>query len=205
MSTSAMAATDRSDFRNVLVSGTKTGVVTGGAVVTYLVLMRLLPSGIPRDVITSLLVLAAGVLVSLLPGVWAAARNTEGIAGAAAIGLWGTVVFMAIDVIFLRPFKAYPWTWDAIGGGSGWWYHPIWWMLGTFLAWMGGMLTAGRHARGPATLGQIALPIVVGAVVLAVAGKLLGCPVRLPVLAGGGYTLSLTALSLVSLRKAQTA
>lgn len=205
MATSAVAVTDRSDFRTVLVSGTKTGVVTGGAVVAYLVLVRFLPAGIPRDAMTSLLVLAAGVLVSLLPGAWAAARNTEGIAGAAAIGLWGTVVFMAIDIVLLRPFKAYPWTWDAIGGGSSWWYLPIWWMLGTFLAWMGGMLTAGRHARGQATLAQIALPIVVGAVGLAVAGKLLGCPVRLPVLAGGGYTLSLTALALVSLRNPQAA
>ena len=35
--------------------------------------------------------------------------------GAAAIGLWGTVVFMAFDIVLLRPFKAYPWTWDAIG------------------------------------------------------------------------------------------
>src|SRR5256885_12892768 len=60
----------------------------------------------------------------------------------------GTVVFSAIDIVLLRPFKAYPWTWDAVGGGSTWWYLPVWWMLGTFLAWMGGLVTAGRAARG---------------------------------------------------------
>jgi hypothetical protein len=201
MSTSAVATTDRSDFRNVLVSGTKVGVVTGITVVAYLVLIRFLPVGVARDAILSLLVLAAGVLVSLLPGEWAGARNTEGVAGAAAIGLWGSIAFMAIDVLLLRPFKAFPWTWDAIGGGSTWWYLPIWWMLGTFLAWMGGMLTAGRHARGPTTLVATAMPVVIGAVALAAVGKLAGLPVMLPVLVGAGYTVSLAVLALLSLRK----
>jgi len=201
MSTSAVATTDRSDFRNVLVSGTKVGVVTGIAVVAYLVLMRFLPAGVVRDAILSALVLAAGALVSLLPGEWAGARNTEGVAGAAAIGLWGSIAFMAIDVLLLRPFKAFPWTWDAIGGGSTWWYLPIWWMLGTFLAWMGGMLTAGRHARGPTTLVATAMPVVIGAVVLAAVGKLAGLPVMLPVLVGASYTVLLAVLALISLRK----
>ena len=201
MSTSAVATTDRSDFRNVLVSGTKVGVVTGIAVVAYLVLMRFLPAGVARDAILSVLVLAAGALVSLLPGEWAGARNTEGVAGAAAIGLWGSIAFMAIDVLLLRPFKAFPWTWDAIGGGSTWWYLPIWWMLGTFLAWMGGMLTAGRHARGPTTLAGTAMPVVIGAVALTAVGKLAGAPAMLPVLVGAGYTVSLALLALLSLRK----
>ena len=56
MSTSAVATTDRSDFRNVLVSGTKVGVVTGITVVAYLVLIRFLPVGVARDAILSLLV-----------------------------------------------------------------------------------------------------------------------------------------------------
>ncbi len=201
MSTSAVATTDRSDFRNVLISGTKVGVVTGITVVAYLVLMRLLPASVARDAILSVLVLAAGTLVSLLPGEWAGARNTEGVAGAAAIGLWGSIAFMAIDVLLLRPFKAFPWTWDAIGGGSTWWYLPIWWMLGTFLAWMGGMLTAGRHARGPTTLVATAVPVVIGAVVLTAVGKLAGLPVILPVLVGASYTVSLAVLALISLRK----
>lgn len=202
MTTSAAATTDRSDFRNVLVSGTKLGVVTGVAVVAYLVVTRFLAPGVPRDAILSLLVVATGALVSLLPGEWAAARNTEGVAGAAAIGLWGSITFMAIDILLLRPLKAYPWTWDAIGGGSSWWYLPIWWMLGTFLAWMGGMLTAGRYARGTTTLSGTAIPVVIGTVALTGVGKLAGAPVILPVLVGAGYTVSLAVLALVSLRKA---
>jgi hypothetical protein len=202
MSSSAVATTDRSDFRNVLVSGTKVGLATAVAVVAYLAVFRLLPVGLAREALSSLVVLAAAVAAGLWPGTLAVARDVEGIAGAAAIGLWGSVTFSVVDIVLLRPFHAYPWTWDAIGGGSSWWYLPVWWMLGTFIAWMGGMFTAGRHARGAATLGSVAVPVLVGAVVLGVAGKVLGCPVTLPVLVGGGFAASLTVLALLSLRRA---
>jgi hypothetical protein len=69
-------------------------------------------------------------------------------------------------------------------------------MLGTFLAWMGGLLTAARNARGAASLAQVAAPVVVGAVVLTAAGKVLGCPVPLAALVGATYTVTLTALAL---------
>jgi hypothetical protein len=199
MTTSAMTATDRSDFRHILMSGTKVGLVTGVSVVAFLALSRVLPAGIAQTALEALLVLLSGVLVSLLPGQWVGSRGTEGVAGAAAVGLWGTVVFMAFDIVLLRPFKAYPWTWDAIGGGSTWWYLPIWWMLGTFVAWMGGMLTAGRNARGPASLGQVATPVVLGAVVLAVVAKVTIIPVAWPVLIGGAYVVTLTAFALWSI------
>ena len=196
MSTSAVPTADRSEFRNILMGGTLVGVITGVGVVAFVAISRILPPGTARDVLESILVLAGAVAVSLLPGQRAVSRTVEGVAGAAAIGLWGTVVFMAIDIVLLRPFKAYPWTWDAIGGGSTWWYLPIWWMLGTFLAWMGGMLTAARNARGSASLAQLAVPVVIGAVVMVVAGKALGCPVPLPALTGATFTVTLTALAL---------
>lgn len=203
MTTSAVATTDRSEFKHVLGSGTKVGIITGVGVIASLLVTRLMPAGLPRELVFSIVVLGTGVLVSLLPAHWAVSRNTEGIAGAAAIGLWGTVTFMAIDIVLLRNVRAYPWTWDAIGGGSTWWYLPIWWMLGTFLAWMGGLVTAARNAREAASLPQIALPGVVGAIVLAGAGKLIGAPVALPVLVGAGYTVSLSVLAVLSLvRKA---
>lgn len=200
--TTSPSAVDRSEFRHILLSGTWVGLATGAAVIVYLAVARLLPSGIFAALLETIIVLVAGVAVTFLPGAFAASRTTQGIASAAAIGLWGTVVFMAVDVILLRPFRAYPWTWDAVGGGSSWWYLPIWWMLGTFLAWMGGMLTAGRHARGPTTLAATALPVVIGAVVLAAVGRLAGLPVILPVLVGASYTVSLAVLALLSLRKA---
>src|SRR2546430_16943472 len=145
--TAAPAATDRSDFRTVAVGGALVGLVTGVAVVLVVAASRTLAAGVALGGVQALVVLAAGVVVAFFPAQWTAARGTEGIAGAAAVGLVGTVVFSAIDIVLLRPFKAYPWTWDALGGGSTWWYLPVWWMVGTFLAWMGGIVTAGHAGR----------------------------------------------------------
>ena len=197
--TVAPAAPDRSDFRTVTVGGAKIGVATAIAVVAFLAAVRLVPlAGGLRGGVLVLLVLAAGMAAAFLPAEWTAARSTEGIAGAAAVGLVGTVVFSAIDIVLLRPFKAYPWTWDAIGGGSTWWYLPIWWMLGTFLAWMGGIVTA---ASGEATLARRALPAVAGTIILAAIGRLAGVPVALPVVTGAAFTLVLAALALVALAR----
>ncbi len=197
--TVAPAASDRSDFRTVTLGGAKLGVATAIAVVAFLAALRLVPiAGGLRGGVLVLVVLAAGLAAAFLPAEWTAARSTEGIAGAAAVGLVGTVVFSAIDIVLLRPFKAYPWTWDAIGGGSTWWYLPIWWMLGTFLAWMGGIVTA---ASGEATLGRRALPAVAGTVIVAAIGRLAGVPVALPVVTGAAFTLVLAALALVALAR----
>jgi hypothetical protein len=197
--TVAPAASDRSDFRTVTVGGAKIGVATAIAVVAFLAAVRLVPlAGGLRGGVLVLLVLAAGLAAAFLPAEWTAARSTEGIAGAAAVGLVGTVVFSAIDIVLLRPFKAYPWTWDAIGGGSTWWYLPIWWMLGTFLAWMGGIVTA---ASGEVTLARRALPAVAGTIIVAAIGRLAGVPVALPVVTGAAFTLVLAALALVALAR----
>jgi len=197
--TVAPAASDRSDFRTVTVGGAKIGVATAIAVVAFLAALRLVPiAGGLRGGVLVLIVLAAGLAAAFLPAEWTAARSTEGIAGAAAVGLVGTVVFSAIDIVLLRPFKAYPWTWDAIGGGSTWWYLPIWWMLGTFLAWMGGIVTA---ASGDATLARRALPAVAGTIIVTAIVRLAGVPVAFPVVTGAAFTLVLAALALVALAR----
>src|SRR5213079_3031949 len=137
--------------------------------------------------VEALVVLAAAVVAAFFPAQWTAARGTEGIAGAAAVGLVGTVVFSAIDIVLLRPFQAYPWTWDAIGGGSTWWYLPIWWMLGTFLAWTGGIVSAARAARGETSLVRAATPALVGAVALVAVARLARLDLVLPAEAGAGF------------------
>src|SRR5467141_3590063 len=192
------ATVDRSEFRHVLLSGTIVGAVTAVVVILYLIISRLLPPGIITSVLQTILVLAGGVAAAFLPGFFAGSRTVQGVASAAAMGLWGTIVFMAIDIILLRPFKAYPWTWDAVGGGSTWWYLPIWWMLGTFVAWMGGIVTA---ASGEAALARRALPAVAGTVIVAVIAPLAGVPVAFPVITGGAFTLVLAALALVALAR----
>src|SRR5882762_10378728 len=201
--TVAPAASDRSDFRTVTVGGAKIGVATAIAVVAFLAALRLVPiAGGLRGGVLVLIVLAAGLAAAFLPAEWTAARSTEGIAGAAAVGLVGTVVFSAIDIVLLRPFKAYPWTWDAIGGGSTWWYLPIWWMLGTFLAWMGGLVTAGRAARGgDVAIRALALPILVGAAVVAIVVTLARLHIYLPVAAGAGFALVLMGFAVVAITR----
>lgn len=192
--------TDRSDFRHVVRSGAKVGLVTAAAVVLFLVLNRYLPEeGALREGVLALVVLAAAIPIALWPGHLVGARTVEGVAGAAAVGLLGTVSFMAVDIILLRPFKAYPWTWDAVGGGSSWWYLPIWWMLGTFCAWMGGLVVAQRHMRGTPTMLSLALPPVIGGIVLAMAAAATGFAVALPVAAGAGFLVTLTQMAVVGL------
>ena len=194
--TAATPAHDRSDFRTVTLGGALVGLVTSVAVVLVVAASRNLAGDAVRGGVEALVVLAAGVVVAFLPAQWTAARGTEGIAGAAAVGLVGTVVFSAIDIVLLRPFKAYPWTWDAIGGGSTWWYLPVWWMLGTFLAWMGGIVTASRP-----TLGRGALPAIAGAVIVAAIARLAGLGVSLPAAAGGAFTIVLAAFAVVALTR----
>jgi len=201
MTTSASPTTDRSNFRAVLANGTRVGLGIGVLVVAFLAVSRLIPAGSGLAAVQTLIVLAGGVVAALLPGELAAARGVEGVAGSAAIGLWGTVVFSAFNILLLRPFHAFPWTWDAIGGGSNWWYLPVWWMLGTFLAWMGGLLVAGRNARQPVSFVQVALPVVIGGVALGILARVLGCPEGLPVTSGAGFTLTLTILALISLAR----
>src|SRR2546422_3843092 len=193
---------DRSEFRQVSLSGTIVGVITAAAVIVYLLVARLLSPGIVTSLLETLLVLAGGVAAAFLPGFFASSRTTQGVASAAAIGLWSTIVFMAIDIILLRPFKAYPWTWDAIGGGSTWWYLPIWWMLGTFLAWMGALVTADRAARsGDTAVRALALPIVSVAVVTGIGWTFLPLHVYPPVAFGGCFALALTVFAIVALAR----
>ena len=204
MTTSAApAATDRSDFRTVMIAGAKTGALIGLAVVVFLVATRALGPGAARAAVQTLVVLAATTAAAFLPAFWAAPRTTEGVAGSAAIGLWGTIVFSVIDIALFRPLRAYPWTWDAVGGGSTWWYLPMWWMLGTYLAWLGGLVWAQRHTRGGAevSIGRIALPVVAGAVALAAVATLARLGIVLPVAAGGGFAITLTVLAVAGIAR----
>jgi len=194
------AVSDRSDFRTVTVGGAQVGLITGVAVIAFLLVSRRVP-GLGAQLLESLIVLGAGVVAAFLPARLTAARTGDGIAGAAALGFVGTVTFMAIDIVLLRPVRAYPWTWDAIGGNSTWWYLPIWWMLGTLLAWTGALVSAGQAERGETTLARMAGPTLVGGLVLAVIGRLAGWPLPLPVATGAGFTITLAGLAVVALAR----
>ena len=199
------AVADRSDFRTVTTGGGKLGALVGAAVLAFALISSLLPAGGLRGGVQALLVLATGACVAFLPAHWVAPRNGDGIAGTAALGLCGVVALTAIDVALLRPLNhfvtIYPWTWDRIGGGSTWWYLPIWWMLGTLLPWMGALLVARTAERGTPTFGRTVGPVLVGAVILAIIARLAWPVVPTPVVAAGGFSVTLVVLTLLALAR----
>lgn len=150
----------------------KLGLVTAVGVALFALLSRGL-QGTVETLVQSVLVLAGGAVFTYAPAIWVRPRSIDGIAWTATLGLLGSVAFTVIDTAVLRPLDMYHWTWDAIGGGSGFWYIPIWWMGATFLAWIGAWV-ASREAGEPASFGKVAaktLGLGLGfAVVLVVSG-----------------------------------
>jgi len=101
----------------------------------------------PLETILLAIILLPGLAaVTLLPGIWTRPRTIEGIAGAAGIGLGATLVFLLLDVVLLQNIGTYTNRWTQIGR-SNWWYHPVWWMVGTFLPWMGAWILANQASR----------------------------------------------------------
>ena len=136
---------------------------------------RLLAGPLETGALALLLVVGLAP-ITLLPGIWTRARTIEGIAGAAGIGLGAAFVFLLVDVVLLQHIGTYTNRWWQIGG-SNWWYHPVWWMAGTFLPWLGAWILANQAARS----GRISAPAAFGtaaglAAVLAVVAVLIGFP-----------------------------
>ncbi len=152
------------------------GALQAAVVLLFSVASRFL-DGAPEQIVRSVLVLAGVTATTLLPGLWTRARTIEGIAGAAGIGLAATAVFLVIDVVALQPLGTYTNRWLEIGGGSNWWYHPVWWMVGTFLAWMGAFAMARQTVRRGEPAPVTVMVLGVGlAVVLGVVATLAGFP-----------------------------
>ena len=156
------------------------GAVLLGLFESVVVLLLSLASrflaGPVETVVLALLLLLGLAPVTLLPGIWTRARTIEGIAGAAGIGLGATFVFLLIDVVLLQHIGTYTNRWWQIGG-SNWWYHPIWWMVGTFLPWLGAWILANQAERN----GRISAPAAFGtalgfALAAAVVAILIGFP-----------------------------
>jgi len=173
--TSAAVATrgdhDVTDLPWVIRAGVRLGILEAVLVLLYSLADRFLPG--PLELVVCAVVLVAGIAaVTLLPGIWTRARTIEGIAGAAGIGLMATVVFLLIDVALLQPFGIYTNRWRAIGGGANWWYHPIWWMVGTFMPWMGAWILANQAVKNGgrvSPLGAIGLALGLAVVVAVLA------------------------------------
>jgi hypothetical protein len=160
-------AYDRTDVPHIVRCSIQLGFLESVIVLICSFLTRFLEG--PAETIPLALVLLVGLaLVSGLPGVWTRARTVEGIAGAAGIGLGAAGVFLLVDVALLQPIGTYTNRWLEIGGGSNWWYHPVWWMVGTYLPWMGAWILAHQADKGQRQsivsmmAGAVAFTILVG-------------------------------------------
>jgi hypothetical protein len=149
----ADSGTDLTDLPYVLRSAVTLGVITAAVVVALSFITRFL-AGAAEFGLGALVLVAGLVAVTFLPGSWTRARTIEGIAGAAGIGLAASVVFLVLDVSLLQTTGMYTNRWREIGGGSNWWYHPIWWMVGTFLPWMGAQIRASQVRKGAVSVGR---------------------------------------------------
>ena len=157
------------------------GAVKLGLLESILVLLFSLASrfleGVPEVIVGAIILLVGLGTVSMLPGVWTRPRTIEGIAGAAGIGLAATLVFLLVDVTLLQNIGTYSHRWYEIGGGSNWWYHPVWWMAGTFLPWMGAWILANQTVKDGRPSPLVGFLTSVGAaVIVAAAAVLLGFP-----------------------------
>jgi hypothetical protein len=157
------------------------GAVKLGLLESIVVLLFSLASrflgGIVEVIVCGIILIAGVAAVTLLPGLWTRARTIEGIAGAAGIGLAATGVFLLIDVTLLQNIGTYTNRWYQIGGGSNWWYHPVWWMVGTFLPWFGAWILANQTSRRGEPLPVVAFGMAAAAaVVLAVIAVLTHFP-----------------------------
>jgi hypothetical protein len=169
------------DYDATAVPWIVTGSIKLGLLETVLVLLFSLSSrflsGIAETLLGALVILVGLAAVTMLPGLWTRAFTIEGIAGAAGIGLGAAGVFLLLDVILLQNIGTYSHRWLAIGGGSNWWYHPVWWMVGSFLPWMGAWILANQTARDGRPSPAIGLGIaLVLAAIVAIVAILLGFP-----------------------------
>jgi hypothetical protein len=173
---------DQTDVPSIVRGAVVLGLLEAALVLLFSVVNRLLDG--PVETILLALILLAGVAaVTLLPGTWTRARTIEGIAGAAGIGLGASVVFLLVDVVLLQNIGTYTNRWHEIGG-SNWWYHPIWWMVGTFLPWLGAWILANQSERNGRTSAVAAIgTALVFAVIAGVVAVMIGFP-------GAGWTLA---------------
>ena len=174
----------------IVLGSAKLGLLEAILVLLFSLASRFLDGFV--ETIVCALILAIGVAaVTILPGLWTRALTIEGIAGAAGIGLGAAGVFLLIDVTVLQNIGTYTNRWHEIGGGSNWWYHPVWWMVGTFLPWMGSWILANQTVRNgrPAVLTAIVTALLLTAVLGGLA-VLLGFP-------GAGWTLGTFAVAVL--------
>jgi len=161
---------------SIVLGSIKLGLVEAVLVLLFSLASRFL-SGVLETIVCAIILLIGLAAVTMLPGLWIRPRTIEGIAGAAGIGLGAAAVFLLVDVILLQNIGTYTARWYDVGGGSNWWYHPVWWMVGSFLPWMGAWILANQTVRRGRPSAISGFGIAVGlSVAMAVLAVVLGFP-----------------------------
>jgi hypothetical protein len=156
------AGHDLTDVPAIVRGAVKLGLLESVLVLVISLVSRFLPNGVLQTAVLGVIVLVGLFAVTFLPGLWTRPRTIEGIAGAAGIGLSAAIVFLLIDVTLLQNIGTYGHRWLDLGGGSNWWYHPIWWMVGTFLPWFGAWMLANQLVKGSAVSPAAAFALALG-------------------------------------------
>ncbi len=159
------------DWRVVVRAGAQVGAVTAVGVAVFALMSRGM-AGTSETLVQSILVLVGAAVFAYLPSRLLRPRDADGIAWSALVGLLGALFFTVFDTVIFRPLNLYHWTWDAIGGGSGFWYIPVWWMGSAFLAWLGAWVVATSSQQADASVPTIAgqtigIGIVLGGILMA--------------------------------------
>jgi hypothetical protein len=171
------AGHDLTDAAAIVRGAVKLGLLESVLVLVISLVSRFLPNGVVQTAVLGVIVLLGLFAVTFLPGLWTRPRTIEGIAGAAGIGLAAAIVYLFIDVALLQNIGTYGHRWLDLGGGSNWWYHPIWWMVGTFLPWLGAWMLANQLVKGSAVSPAAAFALALGC---GVALALVGTAVHFP-------------------------
>jgi hypothetical protein len=160
----------------IVAGSVKLGLLEAVLVLLFSLASRFL-GGIAETIVCGIILVTGLAAVTMLPGLWTRAVTIEGIAGAAGIGLGATGVFLLLDILLLQNIGTYTNRWYEIGGGSNWWYHPVWWMVGTFLPWMGAWILANQQAKnGRPTVANGLIVAFLLTIVTAILAILLGFP-----------------------------
>lgn len=167
---------DETAVPSIVLGSIKLGLIEAVLVLLFSLASRFL-GGVIETIVCAVILLVGLAAVTMLPGLWVRPRTIEGIAGAAGIGLGAAGVFLLVDVILLQNIGTYTARWYDVGGGSNWWYHPVWWMVGSFLPWMGAWILANQTARQgrPSAVNGFLIAVALGAGT-AVLAVLLGFP-----------------------------
>jgi hypothetical protein len=160
----------------IVLGSIKLGLIEAVLVLLFSLASRFL-GGVLETVVCAVILLIGLGAVTMLPGLWIRPRTIEGLAGAAGVGLGAAGVFLLVDVILLQNIGTYTARWYDVGGGSNWWYHPVWWMVGSFIPWMGAWILANQTARrgSPSAVNGFVIAVALS-VAIAVLATLLGFP-----------------------------